>query len=325
MNGLRRAAQRRLRAWAARRFGRDVLPYVIDRRRIYILPTRFGLVLATLIVAMLVGSLNYNNNLALGFAFLMASVVLVAMHHCHRNLLKLGVDARGETDTFAGMPAALEFVLTNPSGLDRYDIEIRCGDKATAVGAVSAANRSALTVSWPTVERGLSELPQFELVTRYPFGWFRAWTYVQSPLAIYAAPTPRGTRPPPSAKALGDAASAESPGEEDWAGLRDYVPGMPLKHMAWKTLARGREAAVRFYTSAAAAPEWLDWALLEGIETEQRLSQLCRWILDADAAHRAYGLRLPGVEIAPALGSTHRIACLRALATFAPAAFAPAA
>jgi uncharacterized protein (DUF58 family) len=45
-------------------------------------------------------------------------------------------------------------------------------------------------------------------------------------------------------------------------------------------------------------------------------------VLDADAAHRAYGLRLPGIEIAPALGSAHRIACLRALALFE---YAPAA
>jgi uncharacterized protein (DUF58 family) len=89
--------------------------------------------------------------------------------------------------------------------------------------------------------------------------------------------------------------------------------------MAWKILARGREAAVRHYTSAAAAPEWLDWALLEGVEPEDRLSQLCRWVLDADAAQRAYGLRLPDVEIAPAFGTAHRLACLRALATFEPA------
>jgi uncharacterized protein (DUF58 family) len=213
------------------------------------------------------------------------------------------------------MPAQVEFVLANPSNIDRYDIEIRCGDTAAAIGAVGAANRSPMTVLVPTVERGRIELPQFELVTRYPFGWFRAWTYVQSPLSIYAAPAARGTRQPPPAKAAGDAASAESAGEEDWAGLRAYVPGMPLKHMAWKTLARGSEAAVRHYTSAAAAPEWLDWASLVGLEPEARLSQLCRWVLDADAAHRAYGLRLPGVEIAPSVGSAHRVVCLRALAT----------
>ena len=57
----------------------------INRRRIYILPTRFGLMLGALLVAMLIAALNYNSNLGLAFAFFMASLVLVAMHHCHRN------------------------------------------------------------------------------------------------------------------------------------------------------------------------------------------------------------------------------------------------
>ncbi len=43
--------------------------------------------LASLLVAMLIAGLNYNSNLGLAFAFLMVSLALVAMHHCHRNLL----------------------------------------------------------------------------------------------------------------------------------------------------------------------------------------------------------------------------------------------
>jgi len=89
-----------------------------------------------------------------------------------------------------------------------------------------------------------------------------------------------------------------------------------LKHMAWKVLARGGEAAVRSYTSLAAQPEWLDWSSLEGEEPEARLSQLCRWVLESDNAQRIYGLRIPGKEIPLGRGAAHRSACLRALAAF---------
>ena len=95
-----------------------------------------------------------------------------------------------------------------------------------------------------------------------------------------------------------------------------YEPGVPLKHMAWKVLARGGEAAVRSYTSLAAQPEWLEWSSLEGKDTETRLSQLCLWVLESDAAQRVFGLRIPGKEILPARGAAHRFACLRALAVF---------
>jgi len=107
---LRQAAINQLRARVIRRHGRDNLPISINRRRIYILPTRFGFMLGAILGAMLVAGLNYNSNLALAFAFLMSSMALVTMHHCNRNMLRLSVDATTEVDAFAGREALLELV-----------------------------------------------------------------------------------------------------------------------------------------------------------------------------------------------------------------------
>jgi uncharacterized protein (DUF58 family) len=312
---LRQAAARRLRSWAARRFGTDVLPHPVDRRRIYILPSGFGLALAALIVAMLIAALNYNSNLSLAFAFLMTSIALVAMHHCHRNLLGLVVDAETNADGFAGASAAVAFTLTNVSGLDRYDVQIRCAEDAVTAANVAGISRRAVIVRVPLVARGVRRLAQFELATRYPFGWFRAWTYVQAVVTLHAAPSPAGEREAAGAsRTSAQTLSGERSGDEDWAGLRPYAPGMPLKHMAWKVLARSEEAAVRTYSGPASEPEWFDWHALPGLAAEARLSQLCRWVIDADRAGRTYGLRLPAASVTPASGPVHRRACLRALA-----------
>jgi len=98
--------------------------------------------------------------------------------------------------------------------------------------------------------------------------------------------------------------------------ITEGKPGVPLKHMAWKVLARGGEAAVRSYSSLAAHPEWLDWSSLAELDVEARLSQLSLWVLECDTAQRPYGLRLPGKEIEPSGGAAHRFACLRSLAAF---------
>jgi uncharacterized protein (DUF58 family) len=315
LSTLRQAAIDKLRAWAARRHGRDSLPIRISRRRIYILPTRFGLMLALMLGAMLIAGLNYNSNLGLAFAFLMVSVALVTMHHCNRNLLGLQVDAATEVDAFAGREASFEFVLQNDSNVDRRDVEIRCMS-AAGICSVAARSSESVQVTIPVVERGVTRFAQFELRTRYPFGWFHAWTYVQASLTAYVAPSPQGNRTLPAAGGLGVASRSETRGDEDFSGLRAYEPGVPLKHMAWKVLARGGEAAVRSYTSLAAQPEWLEWSGLEGMDTEARLSQLCLWVLESEAAQRLYGLRIPGKEIAPARGTGHRFACLRALAAY---------
>jgi uncharacterized protein (DUF58 family) len=312
---MRRALADKLRAWAARRHGRDSLPIKINRRRIYILPTRFGIMLAFLLVAMLLAGLNYNSNLALAFGFLMASVALVTMHHCNRNLLGLQVDVTTEVDAFAGGEAGFEFVLKNDSNVDRRDVEIRCLG-AGGIRSVAARSSESVPVAVPVPRRGIVRIAQFELRTRYPFGWFHAWTYVQGALTAYVAPSPEGARALPSAAGTGSRSRSETRGDEDFAGLRAYEPGVPLKHMAWKVLARGGEAAVRSYSGLAALPEWLEWSALEGEDSETRLSQLCLWVLESESAHRIYGLRLPGKEIAPARGAAHRFACLRALAVF---------
>jgi uncharacterized protein (DUF58 family) len=312
---MRQAAIRRLRAWAARRHGRDSLPIKISRRRIYILPTRFGIMLAFVLIAMLMAGLNYNSNLGLAFAFLMVSVALVTMHHCNRNLLALQVDVTTEVDAFAGREASFEFVLRNESNVERRDVEIRCLT-ASGMGSVAAKSSESIPVAVPVPQRGVARIEQFELRTRYPFGWFHAWTYVQGSLTAYVAPSPHGDRTLPAVGGVGTASRSEVRGDEDFAGLRAYEPGVPLKHMAWKVLARGGEAAVQSYTSLASQPDWLEWSSLEGQETEMRLSQLCLWVLESDAAQRVYGLRIPGREIPPGRGAAHRFACLRALALY---------
>ena len=65
---------------------------------------------------------------------------------------------------------------------------------------------------------------------------------------------------------------------------------------------------------------WLDLAhtgLAGGAtQPEAQLARLCAWLLLADKRGLLYGLRLPGVEIAPGQGAAHQQKCLQALALF---------
>ena len=61
---------------------------------------------------------------------------------------------------------------------------------------------------------------------------------------------------------------------------------------------------------------WLEWEFFPDMGTEARLSRLCYWILKLDATDNEYGLRLPGIEIAPNRGPEHREELLKSLALF---------
>ena len=78
--------------------------------------------------------------------------------------------------------------------------------------------------------------------------------------------------------------------------------------------AREQGIYTKQFQGTAQSTLWLDWATTPGSDDEQRISQLTRWVMDADALNQAYGLRLPSREFAPDNGPAHLQKCLQALA-----------
>ena len=60
----------------------------------------------------------------------------------------------------------------------------------------------------------------------------------------------------------------------------------------------------------------LEFSATPFADTETRLRQLARWIVQAERDGLEYGLRVPGAELPPENGDRHFHACLRTLATF---------
>ena len=121
---VRAAFDQRMQAWLRRRQGVDRDPVLLHRRRIYILPTRLGIAFATMVFAMVLGGLNYNNNLGLGLAFLLVSLGLVAMHHCHGTLSGLVLRLLATDSAFAGQDVRFSLLLENRSRAARPGIEV---------------------------------------------------------------------------------------------------------------------------------------------------------------------------------------------------------
>ena len=71
----------------------EALPIHLDRHRIYVLPTRFGLMLSALLLVMLLGALNYNNNPALLLTCLFAAAAYQSVFAAFATLNRLEVTA----------------------------------------------------------------------------------------------------------------------------------------------------------------------------------------------------------------------------------------
>jgi uncharacterized protein (DUF58 family) len=314
--GLSARLTRMTRDWIRRRQGPDRDAVTLRRGRIYILPTGVGLAFALMLLGMLLGSLNYANNLGLVLTFLLAALGIGAMHACHRNLEALVVRSAGSEPSFAGSSAVFRFSLANAGRAPRCDIEASASVGAGAEANVAGGGDALLEIRVPTRRRGSIVLGRVEIATRFPYGLFRAWSVLHPDVSCTVYPRPAATAPPPPLAPANAAGGSERRGEDDFAGLKDYHPGDPPRHIAWKAYARAGELLVKEFSGDAEATPVFDLADAPGADLEARLSVLARWIIDASGRGMTFGLRLPGEEIPPEPGEVQRRRCLAAIARF---------
>lgn len=301
-------------ALLARPRAAEPLPLTLDRRRVYVLPTAFGLFAGLLVGTMLLGALNYNNNPALLLALLLAATFMASLMAAHLQLSGLRVDSIAAEPVHAGTPLRLQLALSIHDRRPRIGLRLRAGQQEVLVPALTELPVTT-ELPYPTSTRGWLQLGRLRLFTTQPLGVAVAWSYVwpHTPLLVYPAvevdgpplPEPAGT----SRQTRVDAAG------EELHHLRAYRPGDPQHTIAWKPSARRDLLLVREYEQPVGVEVTLDWATLAPLTHEARIRRLTHWIELAERQARRYRLRLPGhAQIGPALGPAHRHQCLRALA-----------
>ena len=289
----------------------------LRQNRVYILPTRPGLAFALALGVMLIGSINYNLSLGYILTFLLASMGLVAILHTFRNLVHLHISPGRAEPVFAGETAWFELFVENRSGYERSAIVLWREGKATQCD-LAAARGATGSVPVAAERRGWLTPGRITLETRFPVGLLRAWSYIQPDMRCLVYPKPDdGMLPLPEPSGGVGEKRVASGGSDDFAGLRQYQVSDSPRHIHWKAAARGQGLQTKVFSGRAAAELWLDWSALPAhLDLESKLSRLTRWVLAADQEGLRYGLRLPGVELAPDAGEPQRLACLRELALY---------
>lgn len=314
---LARATARRVRRWARKRQGIDPRITRLRPGRVYILPTGVGLVFGLMVFAMLLGSMNYNNNLSFVLTFLLGGIGFVAMHQCQRNLVGLELHFAGVEPVFAGQAAQFRVAITNDSKTARHGIRLYTDDDTSEMQDLEPGESKIFVIAVPTAQRGRIALERFGVRTTFPFELFRSWAWLHMDLRglVYPHPAETAPPPPPTQTAHGHR-QHDARGEEDFAGLRKFHEGDSPRHVAWKAYARSGQLLSKQFAGADTSSQWFDFAKIPSADVEQRLSILTAWIISADRTREDYGLRIPGAEFAPSHGESHRRRCLEALALF---------
>lgn len=318
----------RLRRWFIQRQKAESGPIELNRRRIYIVPTKNGALFALVLFVMYVGAVNYNLGLGHALVFLLVGLGFVSMLHTFRNLVGLRLRAGRSSPVFAGEIAHFEVMVDNPRTEARPAIDLRRLDANDTTDAIlpatdlAAGSETAVSLPVPATRRGRLLLGRLVVSTRFPLGLFRAWSYPW-PTAfclVYPAPIFRPLPPPRGSEEVNGNLTLQAESQDDFAGFRRHQPGDSPRHVAWKIYARDAAESpllVKEFAGAGIVEYWFDWHLTPlADDTETRLSTICGWILQAQRDNLAFGISVPGFTLAPGQGEQHVAQALEALASF---------
>lgn len=314
---LRAEGEKRFQRWLGKRLPpRDQI--TLNRRNIFTLPTRNGLLFVLCAGLIFIAAINYAVSLAFGLAFLMVSLFILSILYSFNNLSGLSLHNQPSPPVFCGEQAVFRVLLSRAPDKQHEALELKFSDDLPSQCDLLKNDQERVDVFTRSTRRGWFRAPRLRVTTYFPLGLCRAWSVVDLNLhcLVYPRPIPHRLDQFTSGHSGSSDAAISQDGSEDFYGLRDYVPGDPMRQVAWKNVARGQGMQVKQFVDYVDDRVWLDWDMFYGFGVEERLSRLCYCVLQLSRKGNPFGLKLPDLEIAPASGIEHRNKLLKALALY---------
>lgn len=290
-------------------------PVTLEYRHVFVMPTRFGTSFGFLLVFMLLGGLNFNNNMALMLVFLVGAMTQMTSFLAYRNLVGLRVDSVVAEPVFCGDNAKYKVYISNPGSQKRYTLTAGFRQVQDCHDFEPGSNE-ALTLCMASHKRGWLQMPDFRLETRFPLGLFKAWSWIFPASRCLVYPAPAKNFPPLPVSGEGESGQARKGDGEQVHGLRKYQQGDSRHRIAWRASARHD----KMYSLEMEVPRdeacELNWDILSGHDAESRLSILTAWVLAAEQQQLAYSVKTPHESIDTGQGPDQRARCLQLLALY---------
>ena len=280
-------------------------------------PTRYGWIFVVALLAMLIGSINYNNNLGFLFTFLLGSMLLVSLVHSYRNIQGLAVEEIQALPVFEKQDAIFELKL-RMSPRQHMAVRFSLDNSEAVIVDVMPRTSPKVPLALPAKKRGRLAPRELYINSEYPFGLFNFHVSCQlvTDCLVYPKPVPVQKLSMQDLLQAHSSKGAAMESVEDFKGLRSFQNGDATQHIFWKAFSKGQGLMVKEFMGGASPCLCFSLNKIHTDPLEKKLSVLCGMVLKAHGLKLKYGISLPGHLIAPDNGKRHKHACLRALALF---------
>lgn len=292
--------------------------FTVGRRDLYILPTRIGWYYSLILIALFAIAVKFDNQAAFMMLFILTSVGMIAMVYTHNNMIGLGLSAKPGKTVFVGELACFNLTVHNDHNKPRNAVWLMSAGVQQLIN-VAANQQRSYELKFPTVHRGYLSCEQTTLTSHFPIGVFFCWTRrynSQQRCLVYPQPLDLVPFPIDGSSSGKQAAKTNIQlGGEDFAGMKSYQPGDRLRDIHWPSLAKTNKLITVQHEAQNSSSINLSWFTLPSMmNIEDRLSQLCYWVIDAEQQGVRYQLEMPSHTIEYDNGLSHYHKCLTVLA-----------
>ena len=287
------------------------------KNRIFIIPTRFGVLFTIIIIILLLISVSHDGTNGKILTVFLVTAGLMAMFMTHGNLENLTISVLEDSFQPEGQQGELNISIQAKNIFGRYAIEIT-SPKTSNSGNIQPINiennvNQLTKLKTEKLPIGIFDLGQVKIATRYPLGLFYAWKWLEVKGSIVSYPKPEGH--------LYFLQSGKDRGKnssiyrdlDDFSGHRNFQSGDNIRHIDWKALARGRPLLIKEFKGGSGARYIFRMSKLKNLTYGEQLSQMSLWIHDAHMHGATYAIETNKSMTAQSSGEAHFLRCLREL------------
>jgi uncharacterized protein (DUF58 family) len=286
--------------------------------KLYIIPSRFGLLASLSLVVMVFAGIVYANNSIILIAFLGASLLLALMIETHTNLKAIEFIRAEVSSGFAGQTGELRILLKNKGQNLTSVVELSPNIDLAERFSIGPGDQQLCVAHLALLKRGRHRLKRIRIGSTAPAGLFWAWGYVDLQIEYVVFPKPEGLKVMPiDVQSISLATKNLRRSGDDFSGHKNFETGHSWRHVDWKAVSRGRPWLLKDFQSMAPEALIFDFSKLQG-DFEQRLSQLSLWVSDAHKMGQAFSLKLGNKTMTSGFGPSHALKCLEELGTYEP-------
>jgi uncharacterized protein (DUF58 family) len=277
--------------------------YAVKKQKIYIIPTKHGLIYTGIMFAIFLIGLSYGNNLTLACAFILFTYFIIEMLTTHRNIQELDVLSLSLSDEFANRPVSMELHLAKLAQAESYGI-------TTLGGQFRLINHGLFLKANLSLSRGKYHVQNPKLFNTGHTDLFYAWKYLATNKTFFVYPTPKMQK---QFMHHENVSNKQATDEEDFHCHVVYQNGLSAKRIDWKAFAKTESLYLKKFSSPIKSEILINYNDYLG-EPEDRLSAMTYTLQEAYKQGLVWSLVLPKTSKWKANSYQDYHNCLRMLA-----------